>query len=171
MGKFSRVGKAEAFGRGNYFPNLAATYLVVVTAAKVVDARSNNTFFVLETEVKKLLVGSPTGPDGRIAVDSEGRSMPQAGEQRNWMCNLSNDAGPADMRGFAELVWTMLEREGEPTDDDIEKLCDLIVSDEQPLAGVHFKLSTYNRKTKKGGNFTVHDWLAPTEADLAAIAA
>lgn len=172
MSAFARVGKAEAFGRGNYFPNLAMTYLVVVTSAKVVNARSGQTFFVLETEVKKILVGSTHGADGKLNTDSEGRSAPQAGEQRNWMCCLTNDAGPADMRGFLELVWTMLDREGEPSDKDIEELGDLICDEkEQPLTGTVFKLATYNRKTKKGGNFTIHNWSKPTEADLAAVAA
>lgn len=171
MGKFSRVGKAEAFGRGNYFPNMTMTYLVAVLDSKIIDSRNNDTFYCLEVEIKKVLVGEIMA-EGKLRADSAGVTVPTPGEKRSWMCNLSNDAGPSDMRRFAELVWSMLENEGEPTDEQIEELCEHIVDEkEKPLAGTLFKVSTYNKKTRAGNPFTIHDWSKPTDSDLAAVSA
>lgn len=171
-GRFARVGKAEASGRGNYFPNLTMIYLIAVSAAKVIDTRANDTAFILECEVKKVLVGDTVGPDGKLRADGDGRTVPAPGEKRSWYCNLSNDAGPADMRKFAEMLYGMLEMEGEMTDSAIEELCEHICDEEEnPLAGQLLKLSTYNRNTRKGTPFTVHDWFPPSEDDLKAVAA
>lgn len=172
QGRFARVGDAQASSRGNYFPNLSMTYLISVVAAKVIDTRAKETAFILECEVKKVLVGDTLDAAGKIRVDGDGRSVPSPGEKRSWYCNLSNDAGPADMRKFAEMIFGMLEMEGEMTDKAIEELCEHICDEkENPLAGTLLKVATYNKPTRAKTPFTIHDWFPPSEDDLKAVAA
>lgn len=161
MSRFASVKKAEASERGNYFPNFAMTYRVAVKAAKYKAGR-HNTGFILEVINREVLVGE-THEDGKMRHDQDGRTVPSVGETRSWFCNLSKDGGPPDLRRFCETVWNMLGKEGKPSDDEVEELCEHMISDEQPLEGVEFKLVTYNRKTQKGGPFTVHEWSPPPE--------
>lgn len=173
MSRFASVKNARSTGRGNYCPNFAMTYLIEIDKAVFNTSRDGKNAFILDFTVRKVLVGETHDADGRLRADSAGRTVPTKGEQRNWYCNLSNDAGPGDMRKFAELIWEMLEMgDDAPTDEQVLEICEQLVSDAQPLAphdgqpGVLLRLVTYNRNRRDGGPFTIHEWYRPTAADL-----
>jgi hypothetical protein len=161
MSRFASVKKATAAGRGNYCPNFSMTYLVEIDEAKFITTRGGDNAFILDFTIQKILVGE-THEEGKLRADQEGRTVPTAGEQRNWYCNLSNDAGPADLRKLAETLWTMLEMgEGLTNDEEVEEICEHIIGADQPLKGVVFKLVTYNRPTRAKTPFTIHEWHPP----------
>ena len=155
MGRFTNVATADASGRGNYFPNLTCRYKVKVASAKVISTRKGQTAFILELENLATL-SSPSGK----AEDPDGRTVPAVGDTRSWYCNLSNDAGPADMKRFAQLIGSILD---EPcgSDAEVEALCEAIVDEKEScIAGLELELSTYNRNTRAGSPFTIHDFSA-----------
>ena len=137
-------------GRGNYFPNLPVTYKVKVMECKCIDPRAGGLAFIVEVEVVEIL--SPC----TSTEDTAGVTVPNPGDKRSWYVDLQKDAGPPDMKRFLDVA---TGDDPLPEDDDeFEALCELAVSEDQPFAGLELKLVTYNRKTRAGGPFTIHEW-------------
>ena len=174
MGRFADVGNAKVFAKGAYFPCLSARYRVRVLKCKAQKPRQGaGLAFIVECEVLQVLsVAGLSGQELATApaaalTDADGRTVPAIGEERSWYVDLGKDAGPPDMRGFVALVTG--EPLAEMTPDAVDKLCESVVGDDQPIAGLQLLLQTHNRPTRKGSPFTIHDWrIAPAAAPTAA---
>lgn len=157
MGRFTKVVKADPKDRGNYFPCLPMKYRVRVLRAKAIDVREGSLAFVVECEVLEHLAGDVN------AVDSRGKPVPKIGECRDWFVDLSKDAGPGDMQKFISVVTgedlKALAASGTDGEAEAESVCEWAVDEtDNPLAGTEITLETWNRPTRSGGDFTIHDW-------------
>lgn len=142
MGVFSKINKMTSedivtrrpyFKSGNYRVRL----LEVITR----DSRVGDSFLIAEAEVVE-----SDNPDTKV------------GGIYAWVQKVNNDAGPAACMAFFGAANGI--EVGTPEFDEIdEDLCEFMVSDEQPLAGIEIGLSCYEKLTKeKQEVFTVHVW-------------
>jgi hypothetical protein len=158
MGRFSEVAKADASGRGNYFPNLPVTYRVKLSSCKMIDTRAGKSAFIIDCEVLEVKI-----KPGDKTEDADHRTLPAAGETRNQYVSLSNDAGPADVQRFLLTAASIMGEDYDLKTDkgvkEFDKFAELCVDEKDPaLAGVEFRLVTYNRDTRAGKPFTIHEW-------------
>lgn len=147
MGKYAQVNDAKVYKSGQYFePN--HQFLVLVSVVKDQEVRESKLgAFIVETKVLKSTCDSVRPSDGR-----------------NWFVNLDKPASWGNLKAFGvaatEAVTGEMASENEVTEEVIEHF----VSTEQPLAGTILALATVHSKTQKGGDFTKHNWSAPTPA-------
>lgn len=156
MGRFAKVRTAEAGNRGNYLPHEDARYKVRVLQCKMLEPRKGGLAFIVEFEILE------------ASTDTV-----KVGAKRSWYRDIGateekgGENARADMR---EFVCQAIPDAEEALDDEdaFEEICEWVVSEDQPVAGMIFDVETGAGKTQSGGPFTHHNWTVADEQEDAA---
>ncbi len=146
MGKLSGLGQARVRKGGVYF--LPGQYLVEITKVHMIQSRKREDMFIIET----------------VVIESDVPGRPK-GSRPSQLIKLSNDAAMGNIKSFLAAV--MNEEDPDSIgEDEWEATGELVVSEENPLAGIRVYLNCVDMVTKSGGEFTLHNWgpLAATDA-------
>ena len=141
MGVFSKVTTASVNGGGIYF--LAGSYKVSIAAVKSIVSRQGDNLFVIECDIVESDV-------------SERRPNTKCSQ----VINLSkHESAPGNIKAF------MAAALDESADNITENECERAVSDQNPLEGTIMRLVCATTKTKRGTDFTLHQWshIAPPD--------
>ena len=145
MGIFSGIGDAKVGIGGVYFDT--GNYVVKIRAAKMVLSRKKDDLYTVECDVK----------------ESDNQAI-RPGTMATWQTNAAYDSFLGNVKAFlaatngadpsneAELAATF------PNKGDAEAAAEYSVSADNPLAGTWLNLNCVKKKTKSGGDFTVHNW-------------
>lgn len=159
MGHFSKIKGTKVTPSGQWFK--PGNYTVKIKACKVVESsQDNRAFFIVETEVLE-----STNPDITPGMD------------RSQAIDLTKVMGMPNVKGFVaaasgvdpytegldeqvEAEWARrLAEQGVTEKIDYEQICELIISELNPLRGQVMQLECVNiTKKKDGGDFTKHNW-------------
>lgn len=136
MSIFDDIDKAEVFGAGAYFE--PGEYLVKINAIKY-NKGFKGEFYIIEC----------------ILEESDNEKM-IVGRTYNQVINLSRkETGPGNVKAFLAAALDV-----DPKDESVKwgELAEKACSEENPFAGLQMRLKTFERQTKAGGVFTVHQW-------------
>lgn len=134
MGVFSKVNNASVNGGGVYF--LSGSYRVRIAAVKSIISRQGENLFVIECDILESDV-----PERRPNTKC------------SQVINLSkHESAPGNIKAF------MAAALDESADNITENECELAVSDQNPLEGTIMRLVCTTTKTKRGTDFTLHQW-------------
>ena len=155
MGHFAGIENAKVFKTGQYFK--IGKYRVKILGVRWVNASvGNKEFVVIETEV----------------LESNNVEVP-VGAERSQVIDMTNVMGMSNVKGFVaaisgvdssasgdlnvaiEKYWAGLL--GSPL--PLSRICDMICSDANPLAGEEIELECVEVKKKDGDPFTRHNWV------------
>jgi hypothetical protein len=152
-GRFAGIEEAKVFKTGQYFkPGL---YTVKIKAVKwVVGSVGKKEFVVIETEV--LESNNPEVPVGgeRSQVIDYSSVMGQPNVKAFVAAASGVDPGSSNVNDEVSAYWS--KTVGEHL--SFEAICDLIVSDTNPLEDVVLGLECVEVTTKSGDPFTKHSW-------------
>lgn len=167
-GIFGGVADAKVNKTGNYFLTRSdggpGRYMVEIQCCKTITSQRDRTLFaVIEGRVK-----ASTVPEVKV------------GDERTQLIEIGTTMGPINLRKFVAAalgvdpygkhddVTIAIERAGSDLlgrRATVEAVCEWIFGDENPLgvskpgeSGVEVGLETKSTKTKKGSDFTVHEW-------------
>lgn len=155
MGLFSGIGGAKVGVGGAYFS--AGQYIVRLKLVKIVQSRKHEDLYTVETIVK-----SSNNPDIKV------------GELRTWQTNAKRDSFLGNVKGFLAAC-NGVDPSNEvqvaelfPNPEEAEAAAEFSVDEkENPLGGIWLNLSCVLKKTKAGGDFTVHNWMPyPAEGQM-----
>ncbi len=101
--------------------------LLYVTALKMIENRKGIPMFIAEVDI----------------IQSEGVVDRQAGTKMSWVVNMTNDAGPGDVKGFLAALW------GLPQEEITAEGAKAALDDNQPCAGrlIRLEASSVEMKT------------------------
>lgn len=135
MGLFEGIENAES-GSRVYISDTGNFVLEILKCSAGISKFKEERFFGVDFNV----------------VESTNPKYP-AGSRVSWYVGLRKDT-PAlsNVKDFAATA------AGVPSKEVDAASIEMIVSDEQPLAGTKVKLATVLKKTKAGKDFTVHQW-------------
>lgn len=134
MSKFAGIKNAMSNQGGNWFKE--GEYVVKVLTVKMIRSQQDSIDrFIVECEVLE-------------------SSVPEikAGSARDWVVNMRHKSSLGNIKGFMAAATDSPEHEID------EEVCDLAVSEENPMAGVKLGLSCRIVKKQDGGDFTKHNW-------------
>lgn len=153
MGLFSKIEDAKVSKRGQFFK--PGNYRVEILAMKIVESQQNGTpYCVIETKV----------------LESNNDEI-KVGDEKSEVIDMTNVMGKSNVKAFIAAVSGV-----EPTSADaneqickywvkrlgqdvtLEQICELAVSDGNPLEGYKMELTCVEVPTKKDGVFTRHNW-------------
>lgn len=171
VGVFSNVRAAKVSKSGRYYQE--GNYIVEIQAVKMIVSAevANKHYFIVETVCKE-----SDNPDIK-----PGDEYSQVIDMQNIMAGANIKiflAAASDVDAYQENdalneqiedKWSsLLEREV-----DMEKICEIVTSNENPLAGIVLGLQCVTVKTRptverpQGGTFTKHQWFALDESEAA----
>lgn len=133
MSKFAGISEASSYAGGNYFK--AGLYTVSIKEVKMVTSRKRDDLFIVECEI----------------LTSSCEEL-VAGMTCSWVVNMKHDASLGNIKQFTAIAT------GSPEKEIDEEVCELVVSNENPLKGVKIGLECNEIKTRSGGDFTKHTW-------------
>jgi hypothetical protein len=144
MGRWDSISDVDASGdKKPWFE--PGKYQVRILRFIAREARSGQTFFIIESELLKIF--------STIAVDKM-----VVGKVYSQAIKWNGDMGPINVKRFMLAANSLdpndAENNAAVSGDDIE----LAISDEQPLAGIEMTLQCDLIKTGKGNDFTKHTW-------------
>lgn len=146
----ARVGVGGVYFLANKGPNhteekpqwLPAFYTVEIKRLITMTSRKRDDLFIVEALI--------------IESDCPER---QPGMVASWVVNLKQDAALGNIKGFLAAANGISPTDEERVNSEItEEVCELAVSDLQPLAGVRVRLECTVIQTKAGNPFTLHRW-------------
>lgn len=159
------LGTARAGKGGEYFTP-GYNYKVVIEKCVWKKARSRDEFVIVDCQIVES--DCPTQKPGRKPA---------------YMINMSKDPGAGNLADFLRFALAAFAKQSEgvdidPNDDEywkdvLEDRATLraVLEEEQMLVGTELYLYTKPIKTKKGGDFTIHQWsLEPTNGKVGAVA-
>jgi hypothetical protein len=141
VGLFRGVEEAKFNEGGIWF--LDGNYLVKVDVVKVGETRKKVDFFVVEHTI--------------CWSDNPQRKK---GTQCSWMATADKDAFLGNVKHFCSVASET------PMDEVTEEGIEMIVSEENPLAGTILRVQATTIKTKAGGDFTKVIYKHINEADI-----
>jgi len=141
MGKYAGVGGAK-FNEGGVFFE-PGNYLVRVDAVKEGQTRKKQGFFVVETTI--------------LESDNPERKR---GSGCSWMSLEEWDNHLGNVNHFVSVA-----QQCEPEEVDEEGV-EMVISDENPCAGVVLKVKATNVPTRAGGTFTKVKFMWPEAEDF-----
>lgn len=153
---FDGIENAEIFERGSYLPP-GGTFWLKVNKILTKDTQQSGPAFIVEFTVLK-----STHPDVR------------AGVRKTFFQKLTdkNVAFPAILEFMAALLGVdkAEKEEFESFKGNIKKILNQATNfegsdEDHPLHGETVKVTTWSKETKKGNDFTVHDWEIWSEED------
>jgi hypothetical protein len=167
MGLFDGIDKAEVFERGRFFPpGFRGVVRVKRTISK--ETRASGIGFIVEFEVVRVdYPGKGYNPgDADNNVTKHELSPVLVGEKRTWFQKMSDK----DVAFPAVLAWAAgLAGYASHEKDAIESCVapglgkDLNHATDNPaengFTDLCVALATSDKKTKKGNDFTVHEWI------------
>lgn len=133
MGRFSGVREARISNSGVYF--LQGLYTVEVQRVYMLTSRKREDFFVVESKI--------------LESDNAER---RPGMTCTWMVKMSQDAALGNIKAFVSAATDT------PADEIDEDSCELVVDDDNPLAGTVMKLEVVDITTREGNPFSLHKW-------------
>lgn len=148
MGLFDGIGQAQIGVGGVYFE--PGEYEVEVVEVKAIMSRKRENLYIVAARILQ-----SSNPDRPIGVKA------------SWIVNMKQDAALGDIKGFLaacngadasnedEVARVLRDEQG---NDLTEAMAEYSVHEDQPLAGVRLHLITFQRPTKAGGMFTIHNW-------------
>lgn len=154
------IDDAETFERGKFFPpGFRGTVKIERTIAK--ESVKSGLGFICEVRIVEV---SRPGEEGHE------KSPVTAGEKRTWWQGMTDKtvAFPA-LKSWAGAVAGYTEKADIDRDvgPGLSKVLQHATDNpaDNDFVGVHVNLETWHKKTKKGGDFTVHDWSPYDEAE------
>jgi hypothetical protein len=159
MGLFDGIGNAETFERGKFFPpGFRGVVVVERTIAK--ESVKSGVGFIVECRVVDVT---------RAGEEGHEKSPVVVGEKRTWWQGMTDKtvAFPALKAWAAAMAGYTLDQTDEIENDvapELERMMTEATNNpaDNDLVGVSVNLETWNKKTKKGTDFTVHDWTPTT---------
>jgi hypothetical protein len=145
---FGGIGQATIGQGGVYF--LPGKYEVEVVAVKMIETRKKEDMFIVEC-----LINESDNPERRV------------GTKAAYCCNRKHDSFLGNVKAFlaacngadpeneAQVAEVFMEN-GRDTTQDVADFA--IDEKENPLAGTKLGLTCVNKKTRTGGDFTLHFW-------------
>lgn len=136
MSDFAGIENAKTSDR---LPNLTAgcSYILRAESNKKFKSRKGETFFAAEFTI----------------IESSGPNANAPGTQASWLVKMTgNDSALGNIKGYvAALIH-------EPVKNVSAAMCDELVGEDNPAAGKNVRVSTMLVPTKKGGEFTLHNF-------------
>lgn len=144
MSKWKGIGEANAAGdRKPWFE--PGRYKVRITGCHDRDGRKGDVFFIVEAEVLEIL----------NTVDEV---KMQVGNTYSQVIKFNTDMGPINVKRFILAANGLDPNDADNQDQVDEDTVELVVSEEQPLAGTEMDLQCDLIKTRDGGDFTKYTW-------------
>lgn len=151
---WSKIGEAEVFGKaGSYLPPDGDFKLKVIKAFTKKTRKSGDVFIVDFTVIES------THPE--VAV----------GAKRNWFQSLEDrDVAFPAIKDFMLRLFNVTKKKDTPEYKEFSNNLDALMEEvgdedweekdaaEHPLHGTTLGVETYNKVTKKGNDYTVHNW-------------
>lgn len=138
------IASSKVSSGGVYF--LPGNYLVSVVKAFLMNSRKGVPLVVVECEI--------------LESDNSERA---AGTRASWVVNMSQDAGPGNVKGFIAAALGIDANDTNRVDEEVTpEFVDEAFSESNPLLDVRLRLQCSLVKTRAGSDFTRHVWI-PTE--------
>lgn len=130
-------------------PNwLPALYTVEIVKLITMTSRKKDDLFILEAKI--------------LESDCAER---KPGMTASWVVNLKQDAALGNIKGFIAAANGIDPGDESAVNEAVtEEVCELAVSEDQPLAGEKVRLECVMIKTREGKPFTLHRWSPYKEA-------
>lgn len=142
MGRFNGISSAKFNEGGIYF--LKGNYLIRVDKVKVGTTRMGIEFFVVECTI--------------LESDNPERKPKSS---VSWLCMSDKDLYLANINHFCSIACDI------PSEEVDEAGVELVVSEENPLAGTILRVQATDIKTRAGKDFTKVVWKQPTVQEKA----
>ena len=148
MGLFDNIGSAELFERGKYLPpDFVGVLQIKKTIAK--ETRRSGTGFIVEFEV----------------VESNREDVPVGGKC-TWFQGMTDKtvAFPSIKEFCAAVAGYDPSTQKEEIDAEVSPVLEEMLTTattnpaDNDLTGCNVAVETFNKKTQKGSDFTVHRW-------------
>jgi hypothetical protein len=161
MGFFKNIESAKVGLGGIYFlankgeghtekePKwIPASYDLEILKITTMTSRKKDDLFIVECKI--------------IKSDCPER---KAGISASWVVNLKQDAAMGNIKGFIAAANGIDPSDEEAVNEAVtEEVCELAVSNDQPLAGNKIHLECIMIKTRENKDFTLHRWSPAAEA-------
>jgi len=140
MSLFNGIRDAKVGQGGVYF--LPGLYEVEIQKVHTLVSRKREDLFIVEAKILE-----SNNPDRA------------PGSSASWLVNFKQDAALGNIKGFIAACNGIDPADEVRVNDEVdEDVCEYVVSEENPLAGTRVKLEAVMKKTKSGGDFTLHIW-------------
>jgi hypothetical protein len=147
------TNNAETFESGNYFPCVAATYVLEVSRVLTKTNRKKKDIFVAEFRV---IESSNKDPEKQELGLTEGLTG-------SWVVNLESDYAMSDLKSFALAALGFSKNDPKRNEQDTDKALGLACTD-GAFEGIKVCLETSPHTTKAKTMFTKHMWSPGPEA-------
>ena len=140
MSLFEGIEEAQVGQGGVYF--LPGKYVAKILKCITLKSRKREDLFIVECEV----------------VESD---VPERkpGTRASWIVNFKQDAALGNIKGFIAAANGINPGTEDLVREEVDsEVCEYSVSPENPLAGILIRLVAVNKKTRAGGDFTLHLW-------------
>lgn len=138
---FKSIAASKVSSGGVYF--LPGNYLVSVVKAFVMTSRKGTPLVVVECEI--------------LESDNPERAV---GTRASWVVNMSQDAGPGNVKGFIAAAIGVNPSDTAKVDSEVTpEFCEEAFGETNPLMDVRMRLQCSLVKTKAGSDFTRHIWI------------
>ena len=154
-GFFRNIGNVKAQQSTRY--EEAGHYIMRVECIKQGESRKGVDFIAIEKTVLQVIDNEVINP-----ITLEKSVGHRKGEEVTHMIMMDKDAA------MPEFKSTLIALSGDDEEAITEEVCDMVVSDEQPLAGLVVEMVNTLVKTKSGGLFTKKNYkrvLTPQEVE------
>lgn len=154
MSRFKGIQDAPVYKTGQYFK--PGKYKVRIKAVKwVTSAVGSKNYFVIETEVVQSdNTEVPVGGERSHVIDMAS-AMGKPNVKAFVACASGFDPGITDINDKVCEYWSRAIGESL----DFESICELIISDANPLQGNVMDLECMEIETRQGTPFTKHNWM------------
>jgi hypothetical protein len=152
MSIFKKLAGEKVFTSSKFFQ--PGTYVVDINAVKFIEKGTNGDSMVVETTVR--------------GVRSDEDAAPQPGEVAAHVWNMGKTMALSTWKGFLIGAYELSATDQEGmSDQDWEELSEATYGDGNALEGVRMFLYVWEKTTKAGNPFTMHNWeRRATPADL-----
>lgn len=144
-GLAARAAKAQVYGAGNYFQDGKHVVVIKRVLERASDRGNGKCYFIIECEM----------------VESNNPKC-RPGDLVTQVIDVTQDAGPGNVKGFCMAIGSHLFEEYNPADYSDEQflaqVIDSFVLEEQAAAGVTVEVVAATIRTRKGTDFTKVSW-------------
>ncbi len=149
MGIFDNMTQVDAFENSKYFQE--GRYIVQIKVCKTKTSDHKGTSVIVEATV---LATTATHEDG-----------PKVGERGAQVWSISGEKKTMGLGNLMSFLCASFQTTQGAHDDDAWKAIVGQVLDDNALAGQIFGLDCHMKKTRTGGDYTVHSWRGPQTAE------
>lgn len=142
---FSGLEKEKVFTRNPFF--LPGRYVVQIDKVKLIDTRTKGKAWVIEA----------------LILESDNADR-RAGVHATQMIMANTDSFKRNVKAFVYALNKVPKELSDPDDVD-EAMVWEIVGEDNPACGQILRLEAVITKTKKGGDFTLHNWYPGEDSD------